>query len=164
MNKRMISFFVGAAVLIHGGFAYAHCEIPCGIYDDRARILMIAEHIATVEKSMKMIEELSREKAVNYNQLVRWIGNKEEHAKKIQDIAEQYFMTQRIEPVDEKNKEAYRKYIRQLTLLHELLVYAMKSKQTTDIVYVEKMRAALKQFEEAYFSKSLKSEKLQGQE
>ncbi|MDY6953871.1 MAG: superoxide dismutase [Ni], partial [Thermodesulfobacteriota bacterium] len=36
-------------------YASAHCEIPCGIYDDQMRIDMIAEHITTIEKSMKQI-------------------------------------------------------------------------------------------------------------
>ena len=36
----------------------AHCQIPCGIYDDELRVQLIEEHIGTVEKSMKMIVEL----------------------------------------------------------------------------------------------------------
>jgi nickel superoxide dismutase len=31
------------------------CEIPCGIYDDEMRINMIAEHITTIEKSVKKL-------------------------------------------------------------------------------------------------------------
>ncbi|PLX11209.1 MAG: superoxide dismutase, partial [Marinilabiliales bacterium] len=40
---------------------FAHCEIPCGIYEDTIRIELIKEHIITIEKSMKMIHELSQE-------------------------------------------------------------------------------------------------------
>ena len=58
----------------------AHCEIPCGIYDDELRTNLIYEHTVTIEKSMKNIAELSKQNPVNYNQLIRWISNKEEHA------------------------------------------------------------------------------------
>ena len=30
----------------------AHCEIPCGIYDDQTRVQLIHEHIGTIEKAM----------------------------------------------------------------------------------------------------------------
>ena len=131
--------------------SYAHCEIPCGIYGDSLRIDLMEEHIRTIEKSMNQIIELSKEGDKNYNQLVRWIVNKEEHAKKLQDIVSQYFLHQRIKPVEPENEEAYKKYVKHLTLLHELQVYAMKAKQTTDLKYIEKLRAALKEFEKAYF-------------
>ena len=75
---------------------FAHCQIPCGIYGDQMRIMMIKEHITTVEKSMKMINELSDVEKINYNQLVRWVNNKEHHAQEIQDIVTAYFLTQRI--------------------------------------------------------------------
>ena len=61
-------------------FAAAHCEIPCGIYDDPARISMLLEHTTTIEKSMQTILELEKEKHANSNQLIRWVMNKERHA------------------------------------------------------------------------------------
>ena len=76
----------------------AHCEIPCGIYGDETRIKLLNEHIATIEKSMNEILKLGKAKDINYNQLVRWINNKEDHANKFQKIVTQYFMTQRIKP------------------------------------------------------------------
>jgi len=70
---------------------YGHCEIPCGIYGDSLRVAIIKEHISTVEKSMNQINLLSQESPVNYNQLVRWVTNKEEHSTKIQDIVSACF-------------------------------------------------------------------------
>jgi nickel superoxide dismutase len=130
---------------------YAHCEIPCGIYDDSVRVALIKEHITTIEKSMNEIIALSSETDPNYNQLVRWVINKEEHAKKIQDIVSQYFLHQRIKPVDPSDKEAYAKYQKHLEVLHHLLVYAMKCKQTTDLKNIEIMRAEVEEFEGLYF-------------
>lgn len=131
--------------------SYAHCEIPCGIYADSVRITLIKEHISTIEKSMVQIEEISKSSTPNYNQLVRWVNNKDEHAKKIQEIVSQYFLHQRIKIVEESQKEAYAKYQTHLALLHKMSVYAMKSKQTTDLAYIEKLRTTITEFEHAYF-------------
>ncbi len=129
----------------------AHCEIPCGIYGDSVRIALLYEHISTIEKSIKKIEELSAEKKVDYNQMVRWVMNKEGHAEKIQEIVSQYFLHQRIKIKDPSDSEAYGVYIKQLTLLHQLLVYAMKTKQGTDLKYIKKLKDTLHDFEHAYF-------------
>lgn len=129
----------------------AHCEIPCGIYEDSLRISLLSEHITTIEKSNNMINELSNEAKPNYNQIVRWVVNKEEHANKIQKIVSQYFLHQRVKITDSSDKEAYAKYINQLTTLHEISVYAMKAKQNTDLVYIEKLRSSLAAFEQIYF-------------
>ena len=134
--------------------ALAHCEIPCGIYDDEARADMIAEHITTIEKSMNRIAALSGETPLNHNQITRWVRNKEEHASELQHIATQYFMTQRVKPADKEDTEAYAAYTKKLTLLHQIVVYAMKSKQTTDLANVEKLRALLSEFKEEYFGES----------
>jgi len=93
---------------------------------------------------MKQITELSKEDPINYNQLVRWISNKETHADEIQHIVTQYFMTQRVKP-DVKS------YTEELSLLHKMLISAMKCKQTTDLEHVESIRALLKKFEDLYF-------------
>lgn len=132
--------------------SFAHCEVPCGIYTDHLRIELIREHLMTIEKAMKQIDELSAAEEINYNQLVRWIDTKEHHANLIQEIAEQYFMTQRVQPADPEDAEAYGKYITQLTLLHEMLIYAMKTKQSTDVSMVEKLHQVVDKFEKAYFS------------
>ena len=108
-------------------------------------------HITTIEKSMKMIIELSNKESPDYNQIVRWVINKEDHANKIQKIVSQYFLHQRIKPVEPKNEELYKKYIERLTLLHDLSIYAMKAKQTTDLSYIKKLSRAIHDFEHAYF-------------
>lgn len=130
---------------------YAHCQIPCGIYTDELRFQLIEEDILTIEKSMKEIVELSKQNPVNYNQLVRWITNKDDHASKIQEIVDAYFLTQRIKPVEATDQKAYQEYTYKLSLLHQMLVYAMRAKQTTDLANVEKLRSLLKEFREAYF-------------
>jgi nickel superoxide dismutase len=130
--------------------AFSHCEIPCGIYDDGMRISMMKEDIATIEKSMNELTELSKEAKPNYNQIVRWVDNKEHHADKIRDVATQYFMAQRVKPVLPKGSAEYDAYVNQLTLLHEMIVTSMKCKQTTDLANVEKLKQLLDAFAKAY--------------
>lgn len=130
---------------------FAHCEIPCGIYDDELRADLIAEHITTIEKSINQIVELGAAEEINYNQLVRWINNKELHANELQHIVTQYFMTQRIKPVADDDPVKQAKYDLELSLLHELLIWSMKAKQTTDLQTVEKLRETLEAFRKSYF-------------
>ena len=133
------------AITVSSPSVSAHCEIPCGIYDDKMRIALISEHIDTIEKSIKEIMSLENQQDKNYNQIIRWVFNKENHANEIQHIVSQYFLTQRIK-FDSKN------YIEKITLLHKLLVYAMKCKQTTDLSNINQMRSILKDFKKIYLS------------
>jgi len=110
----------------------------------------LAEHIATIEKSMNQINELSQETKPNFNQIVRWVQNKDSHADELSEIVTYYFMAQRIKLVGKPGSEAYRQYVKQLTLLHQMLVYSMKAKQTTDPANVEKLRTLLAEFRTAY--------------
>jgi len=150
-SMRAMMAVVACAGLFMAGSAAGHCEIPCGIYGDRMRVKMLEEHCQTVEKSMKQVKELQADPSGNANQLVRWVVNKEDHANKIQEIVYQYFMNQRVKPVDEGEGETYERYVKQITLLHGMLVQAMKCKQTTDEAHVEKLRSLLDAFEKAYF-------------
>lgn len=136
---------------------FAHCEIPCGIYDDKMRIDMLNEHIDTIEKSMKRIVKLEGSEKVNPNQLVRWINNKDDHANQLQDIVTQYFMTQRVKLVDDSDKKAMQKYQTELILLHQMLVYASKTKQTTNLEYCEKLRISVNEFYNMYFTEDQKA-------
>ena len=56
-----------------------------------------------------------------------------------------------MKPADPKDEAAYAKYVKQLTLLHEMLVQAMKAKQTTDMEAVERLKTLTGEFYEAYF-------------
>ena len=153
-DKKFVMFVVLACVVIITSMVYSHCQIPCGIYGDPQRFDVMAEHITTVEKSMKQIIELSQERRTNMNQVVRWVQNKEEHADEIGHIVTFYFMSQRIKPASKSDVKAYADYVQKLTLLHEMLVYSMKAKQTTDLSNVEKLRTLLKKFETAYFGEA----------
>ncbi len=158
INKKLIFGAVFVSAIVFGSLAYSHCQIPCGIYDDEARFNTMAEHITTIEKSMKLIESLSDQEKPNMNQIVRWVNNKEVHADELSNIITYYFMAQRIKIPAEGDAKAHSTYVKNLTLLHEMLVCTMKTKQTTDLENVEKLRALLNQFHESYYGKVAEAE------
>lgn len=111
--------------------AHAHCQIPCGIYDDHARIKLMLEDAATIEKSVKLIGELSaKTDAQSTNQKIRWVMNKEQHAQNIISTISDYFLTQRV-------KSKQKDYTERLTKHHTVIVAAMKAKQNADMSFVK---------------------------
>jgi len=151
MRKKTAMLGILVLVMVFASIVYSHCQIPCGIYGDPARFDMLAEHITTIEKSMKQITDLSNRDKPNVNQIVRWVQNKEKHADELSHTITYYFMAQRIKLVVKAEGKAYEEYVKKLTLLHQMLVYSMKAKQTTDLSNVEKLRSLLAEFRTVYF-------------
>ena len=137
--KQMIStlFFVTALALAFSQFSYAHCQIPCGIYDDHARVQSMLEDTATIEKSIQLIGELSgKSDAQSENQRVRWVMNKEKHAENIISTISDYFLTQRVKSKQED-------YAERLIKHHTVIIAAMKAKQNADMSYVDALKASI---------------------
>ena len=72
-----LSLALGLAPMLAPQLAQAHCQVPCGIYDDSARVKSMLEDAATIAKATKMMAELSgKTDAQSQNQLTRWVLNK----------------------------------------------------------------------------------------
>jgi len=153
MRKITSLVLFAAFILMLKPAGFSHCEVPCGIYNDEMRFTMLEEHIATIEKAIDQITALSKENPQNLNQIVRWVMNKEKHAEEMQHIVSQYFMTQRLNLVDKSDTEASKALMTNLALCHEILVCAMKTKQSTDPDNVTKLKAAVQNFKESYLKK-----------
>ncbi|MDP6777665.1 MAG: superoxide dismutase [Ni] [Candidatus Latescibacteria bacterium] len=143
----------GLTLATGGSLVFAHCEIPCGIYGDGERFTAMAEDLVTIEKSMGKIAELSSAPGENFNQLARWVANKERHADNLRETLCQYFLAQRIKTPPTGNVKASQAYTRQLVVLHQMVVTAMKCKQSTDVAHVERFRGLLQEFEGLYGQK-----------
>jgi nickel superoxide dismutase len=154
MKKLFGILFVLIVLSILSTSVYAHCQIPCGIYGDQTRFTLLREHITTIEKSMKQITTLSKDASVNMNQLVRWVSNKDQHADEFTDIVTYYFLAQRIKIADEGNVSEFADYQKKVTVLHQMMVYSMKCKQTTDLENVKKLSTLVDQFEAMYFTEA----------
>lgn len=159
MKKTKGIFIFLAMIALFKPAVFSHCEVPCGIYNDEMRFTMIEEHITTIEKAMKEIANLSGQQPTNFNQIVRWVTNKEKHAEDIQHIISQYFLTQRVKLVEKGDDKAHKICMGHLSLCHEILVYAMKTKQTTDLSNVEKLKSVVRVFKDSYFKANAKNKK-----
>jgi nickel superoxide dismutase len=156
---RVVSkFFVLVLLLaVTANLAHSHCQIPCGIYGDYTRIDLMREHIATIEKSMIQINELSKDASENMNQLVRWVNNKEQHANELTEIVTYYFMSQRVKIVDPGLSGDFKIYQEKLTFLHKMMVNAMRCKQTTDVANTNRLTTLVNKFVEIYFTAEQKA-------
>lgn len=115
----------------------AHCQIPCGIYDDHARVQSMLEDTTTITKAIKMITELARKTDVqSQNQMVRWVMNKEKHAQNIIETISDYFLSQRV-------KSSQKDYTDRLVKHHAVIVAAMKAKQNADAKYAKELQKAI---------------------
>ncbi len=132
--------------------AAPHCEVPCGIYDDQMRFVQMLEDTQTIAKSITAINDfvdnLGAEppNAKGINQSMRWVTTKENHATNIQQIAAQYFLTQRIKPDNER-------YVDQLKAAHGVMVAAMKCKQDADASTAEALQNSIYDLYRAYEGK-----------
>jgi nickel superoxide dismutase len=123
--------------------AGAHCQVPCGIYDDAARLEAMREDATTIEKALRNIAELSaKTDAQSANQLVRWIHTKEAHASHIIEVVSTYFLTQKVKPVT-AGAEGRSEYLSKLADHHAVMTAAMKCKQGTTPELVDALRTAL---------------------
>jgi len=143
MKRLALTLAITAVVLLPSAIAFAHCEVPCGIYGDEMRFHTIDEHIATIAKAIDQIAELSAAESPNYNQIVRWVNTKETHATEIQHIVSQYFLTQRI-------KAGKDNYAAHLEMCHSLLTLSMKCKQSLDKGNATKLKEAAEAFRISY--------------
>ncbi len=124
--------------------ARAHCQIPCGIYDDHARVQSMLEDAATIEKAVTEINGLAgKTDAQSQNQLVRWVGNKETYAQRIIDTISDYFLTQRV-------KSSQKDYQERLVKHHTVIVAAMKAKQNTDLETANALEESIEALEAYY--------------
>ena len=149
--KKLLIKKVSLVILILAGSGFimpqniqAHCQLPCGIYDDYARIQSMREDAATIEKSVEMIVELSgKQDAQSQNQLIRWVVNKEKHAQNIIDTISTYFLTQRV-------KSSQNNYVERLIKHHTVIVAAMEVKQNVDLKYVKKLQKSIEEIAPYY--------------
>ena len=125
--------------------ATAHCEVPCGIYDDHAEIQRMRLDAMTMQKASAQITLLAEEvDAEHLNTIARWAMVKEEHGRKLQHAVAWYFLTQRVKApkgeVDVATREAYHQ---KLAAFHRISVAAMNSAQSLDPAATAELMAAI---------------------
>ena len=136
-------------LLISFSLLNAHCQIPCGIYDDNRVFSELKEHAATIRKSINSINTLAEE--MSNQQFVRWVNNKETHASNIQHIMLDYFLAQRIK--QPQSKKERKKHLNLLESAHSIIVKAMKAKQNASMTYSNELEESIDDFQTLYLAK-----------
>jgi nickel superoxide dismutase len=132
-----LRLFVAFFFLCFTQLSFAHCQVPCGLYDDHARVMSMLEDVSTIEKAVTEMSALSDKKdAQSQNQMIRWVVTKEQHAQHIIETISDYFLTQRVK-LDQKD------YEKRLIHHHHVIVSAMNAKQNADISFATKLRKAI---------------------
>ena len=130
--------------------AEAHCQVPCGIYNDPARIRGLYEDAATIAKAIDNITKLSgKTDAESINQLTRWINTKEDHASHIIKVVSEYFLTQKVKPVA-SGSDGYDAYLKSQADHHAVLAAAMKTKQIPETGNVRNLQRAIHTMQHHY--------------
>jgi hypothetical protein len=139
----VVSFalLIGLSGLLTNTSADAHCQVPCGIYDDDARISAMRENATSIRKAMTEISStMGAGTVVAFNQATRWVIEKDRSATAIQEIAADYFLTQRVKAAEGEARAAY---VEQLEGFHAVMVTAMKCKQQVDVKTVDALDVAI---------------------
>ena len=124
-------------VAVTQGVVLGHCQVPCGIYDDYARVQAMLEDVTTIEKATKSIQSLAgKTDAQSQNQMVRWVTTKEMHADKLIDTISNYFLTQRVKP-------SQTDYVERLKIHQAVILLSMKVKQNVDLDIVAELKRAV---------------------
>lgn len=149
MKKILVMMLMSLSLAMTSTQSLAHCQVPCGIYDDHARVERLMEDSETIRKAVMSLSELSgKTDPQSINQAVRWVNNKESHASNIITTMAEYFLAQRVKPnTDAKGQEAYTK---KLVEHHAVILAAMKVKQKAHAKAVDELDAALKALAKYY--------------
>jgi len=143
MRRTLHVAAAAALVLAVAAEGRAHCQVPCGIYDDTARIAAMREDATTIAKAATRIRELAAEHdGQSMNQLVRWTNTKEAHASNIIQVVSEYFLTQKVKPVA-AGAEGHDTYLESLATHHAVMNAAMKAKQNVDAKTMNALETAI---------------------
>lgn len=150
---RTLSRVTALAIVVAGcaapSVALAHCQVPCGIYGDQLRFEQLLEDAKTIAKAQAQLNELLAEgqpTAQSVNQMARWVMTKEEHAGRVHDTMQAYFLAQRI-------KADSPRYVEQLKATHTVITSAMKCKQSADGTTAKALEEAIFDLYRAYEGK-----------
>lgn len=127
------------------GIVYAHCDIPCGIYDPH--LAQLAAH--TVLRMTNLIEEAQVEMSLKgvkeaAHKIARYTLVKEEHSelvkKEVRIIWGDYFKPEHLE-----------KYPNLHNLVFEIMKLASKTKQEVNANAAKELLAKVQEFAEIFF-------------
>ena len=122
---------------------YAHCDVPCGIYDPHQAELAAR----TVARMVELLGQLPKENPTEADRqkFVRCVAVKEQHAEivkhEIQVIWSDYFKPEHLERYPDIHDRTWK-----------ILKLASKNKQNIDAQAAAELEAAVKEFADIFWS------------
>ncbi|KAH8077531.1 hypothetical protein JL720_9911 [Aureococcus anophagefferens] len=101
---------------------------------------------------MAQITALSSEATpLAFNQMTRWVNNKESHAEKIITAVSEYSLCQRVKPFGAAGRPSRARRTTSTRLAHHaVMTAAMKAKQNVDPSFAEALEHAVDDFSKMY--------------
>jgi nickel superoxide dismutase len=122
---------------------YAHCDVPCGIYDP-AQAQLAARTVARMVELIGQLDPASTAIA-DRQKLVRCVTVKEEHAeavkREVQVIWSDYFKPEHLEKFPDLHTKVW-----------QILKLAGKNKQNVDAEAAAQLEAAVKEFADIFWA------------
>ena len=116
---------------------HAHCQVPCGIFDDYIKLETMKQDADTIIKAAAEMQKLAaKTDAQSKQQFIRWANNKESHAQSVIESISDYYLTQRV-------KTSMEDYNERLLKHHAVMIAAMKAKQSADMQSVNMLRESV---------------------
>ena len=123
--------------------AYAHCDIPCGIYDPTPAKIA-ADTVAKMVEKINALDKSAMDFG-NRNNFVRMVTVKEQHAeickKELQVLWSDYFKPEHLE-----------KYPKLHDMFWKALKLASKNKQNVDAQAASELQAAVKEIADMFWA------------
>ena len=123
--------------------AYAHCDIPCGIYDPTPAKIA-ADTVAKMVEKINALDKSAMD-FNNRNNFVRMVTVKEQHAeickKELQVLWSDYFKPEHVE-----------KYPKLHDMFWKALKLASKNKQNVDAAAAGELQAAVKEIADMFWA------------
>jgi len=124
MKRRLFSLFL--ITLLGQAPLNAHCQMPCGIYNDQMVYDQVNQFYKTVYKGVMAMKNNKLETVEDKNQFVRWVMTKERLCNETAEIITKFFLQQKLKPDDEDTKPL-------ILSAHKLLFLLVAIKQTVDV-------------------------------
>ncbi len=124
--------------------AKAHCDVPCGIYDPITAQIAALTVVRMIDLMADLESKAGEKNAAYHNTMSRYIAVKEEHAEKakhdVRVIWGDYFKAQHLE-----------KYPQTHDLVHKIMMFGSKSRQTVDRDAAAQFVEAINQFAQIFW-------------
>ena len=122
----LTSFLLGANPLT----LTAHCQMPCGIYQDAMIYDLIDQYAETMVKAVTVMNQSKFETVRERNEFMRWVMEKEKESNDTSQLITTFFMQQKIKPGEPDTQK-------RIEAAHKLLCLIVAIKQNADVKIVE---------------------------